>query len=74
MRDWHKIKSTDQATEWDDRRIDDQIIRDIEQPDNQLWYPSEEKSRDKRLMIEWLKASRRGNKYNQRDELMEALV
>ncbi|CEL57052.1 hypothetical protein RSOLAG1IB_08305 [Rhizoctonia solani AG-1 IB] len=74
MRDWHKIKSTDQATEWDDRRIDDQIIRDIEQPDNQLWYLSEEKSRDKRLMIEWLKASRRGNKYNQRDELMEALV
>ncbi|CEL57050.1 hypothetical protein RSOLAG1IB_08303 [Rhizoctonia solani AG-1 IB] len=61
--DWRNLESLGTQTEWDDERIDEQIIKDIEEPDTQLWYQSEKRNRYKPMMIEWLKASRKPNKY-----------
>ncbi|CAE6336886.1 unnamed protein product [Rhizoctonia solani] len=67
LRNWSRMDGDGRATQWDDERIDEQIIKDIEQPDTQLWYPSERKNRNPQLMIEWLKASRKSNGYNKKE-------
>ncbi|KAF8711781.1 hypothetical protein RHS03_01630, partial [Rhizoctonia solani] len=64
LRNWDSMGSN--ATEWDDERIDEQIMKDIEEPEAQVWYRSEKRNRNEEVMIEWLKASRKSNKYNRK--------
>ncbi|KAF8711773.1 hypothetical protein RHS03_01641, partial [Rhizoctonia solani] len=54
------------ASEWNEAKIDQQIIKDIMEPTSQKRYPSEESNRPSvEVMMEWLKASKAPNKYSQ---------